>query len=270
MTDTPDSAPQPDSTSGGVGRSIELEIEVPGTPEEVWRAIATGPGVSSWYVRHRIEEREGGDVEFDFGPDMQATGRVAAWDPPRRVLIDGGDVEGLAFEWIVEARDGASCVVRLVNSGFGSGEEWDAQYDAMRDGWLIFLSNLRLHLTHFGGRSATPSLPMANWAGPRTMAWQRLLADLGLPEQPNAGDRIVVTADDAPPLAGMVADVAHDHLALVLDQPAEGTAFLAAEQVGDTVSVSVWSYLYGDEADALVERDEAQWRAWLAARSTDG
>ena len=28
-------------------RRIELEVEVPGTPEEIWRAIATGPGISS-------------------------------------------------------------------------------------------------------------------------------------------------------------------------------------------------------------------------------
>ncbi|MBV1893467.1 MAG: hypothetical protein KUG57_05420 [Ilumatobacteraceae bacterium] len=35
--------------------SIELEIEVEGTPEEVWRAIATGPGISSWYVPHTVE-----------------------------------------------------------------------------------------------------------------------------------------------------------------------------------------------------------------------
>ena len=25
-------------------RSVEAEVEVPGTPEEVWQAIATGPG----------------------------------------------------------------------------------------------------------------------------------------------------------------------------------------------------------------------------------
>jgi hypothetical protein len=31
-------------------RSVELEIEVPGTPEEVWQAIATAPGISSWKV----------------------------------------------------------------------------------------------------------------------------------------------------------------------------------------------------------------------------
>jgi hypothetical protein len=31
-------------------RSVQVEVEVPGTPEQVWQAIATGPGVSSWFV----------------------------------------------------------------------------------------------------------------------------------------------------------------------------------------------------------------------------
>ena len=29
-------------------RSIQVEVEVPGTPEEVWQAIASGPGISAW------------------------------------------------------------------------------------------------------------------------------------------------------------------------------------------------------------------------------
>lgn len=264
MTDDEATGSAPDDRSG---RAIELEIEVPGTPEQVWRAVATGPGVSSWYVHHRVDEYEGGRVEFSFGPEMTATGRVAAWDPPLRVVFDGGESTGLAFEWLVEARVGGTCIVRLVNSGFGSGEEWDDQFDAMRDGWLIFLTNLRLHLEHFVGRSATPSLPMASWSGPRPEAWARLLAELGLPPNPSVGDRIAATAADAPELSGTVHVVADDHLALVLDRPVEGTAFLAAEQVGDAISVSVWSYLYGDDGAAAAERDEPRWRAWLDARA---
>ena len=38
-------------------RSVQVEVEVPGTPEEVWQAIATGPGVSSWFVPTEVEER---------------------------------------------------------------------------------------------------------------------------------------------------------------------------------------------------------------------
>ena len=58
-------------------RRMELEIEVPGTPEEVWEAIATGPGITSWLHPTEVEEREGGELSFDMGGDMQFTGRAA-------------------------------------------------------------------------------------------------------------------------------------------------------------------------------------------------
>ena len=38
-------------------RSVQVEVEVPGTPEEVWQAIATGPGISSWMVPTEFEEQ---------------------------------------------------------------------------------------------------------------------------------------------------------------------------------------------------------------------
>ena len=51
-------------------RAIELEVEVPGTPEEVWRAIATGPGISSWYVPHEVDERPEGTAIASFGEGL--------------------------------------------------------------------------------------------------------------------------------------------------------------------------------------------------------
>ena len=174
---------------------IKLEIEVPGRPEEVWRAVATGPGISSWYVPHTVEEREGGAANASFGPgpEMQVAGRVAVWEPPRRVCFDGGEgVEGLAFEWSIEAIDDASCVVRLINTGFGQGDEWDAQYDAMTEGWRMFMFNLRLHLEHFSGQTATSALPMAMWAGPIETTWLALTDALGIPSAPGIGERIEV------------------------------------------------------------------------------
>ena len=52
-------------------RSIQVEVEVPGTPEEVWQAIATGPGISSWFVPTTCDEREGGQEINTFGPGME-------------------------------------------------------------------------------------------------------------------------------------------------------------------------------------------------------
>ena len=56
-------------------RSVQVEVEVPGTPEEVWQAIATGPGISSWFVPAEFEMRDGKPVEvkLDFGPGMESS-----------------------------------------------------------------------------------------------------------------------------------------------------------------------------------------------------
>ncbi|MDE0654802.1 MAG: SRPBCC domain-containing protein [bacterium] len=251
-------------------RSIGLEIEVPGRPDEVWWAVATGPGISSWYVPHTVEERAGGVGTASFGPEpeMQVSGRVAVWEPPRRILFDGGEgVDGLSFEWTIEPRGDAACMVRLVNSGFGSGPEHDALREGMIEGWRLFMLNLRLHREHFAGRVATAVIPMALWAGPREAAWRALLGGLGLPPDPAVGDRIEVAAADAPELAGTVVDVDPRWIALVLDHPAPGTAFLAVEGDGEAVTVSIWSYLYGSEGASAAARDDPCWRQWLTSRA---
>ncbi len=245
---------------------IKLEIEVVGTPEEVWRAIATGPGISSWYVPHTVEEHEGGVATASFGPgpEMQITPRVAAWEPPHRVMFDKGEgVGGLAFEWLVEARAGGTCIVRLVNSGFGSGEPWDDQYDAMTEGWKLFMFNLKLHLEHFRGQSATAALPMAVWSGSPEEVWTRLVSQLGISGNVAVGELISTRTSDAPLLTGTVVDVGDHRLVLLVDEPARGTAFVVVEGSG----VSVWSYLYGPEGEIAAKRDDPKWRDWLEAHS---
>jgi uncharacterized protein YndB with AHSA1/START domain len=62
-------------------RSVQVEVEVPGTPEEVWQAIASGPGISSWFVPAEFEERDGMPVavKLNFGPGMESRSVVTAW-----------------------------------------------------------------------------------------------------------------------------------------------------------------------------------------------
>jgi hypothetical protein len=75
----------------------------------------------------------------------------------------------------------------------------------------------------------------------------------------------VETGDGVPRLAGTVVNATPGRLALLLDEPAPGTAFVAAEGTGEHWGISVWAYLYGPEAAAIVERDRPRWQAWLAA-----
>jgi uncharacterized protein YndB with AHSA1/START domain len=110
---------------------------VPGTPEEVWQAIATGPGISSWFVPAEIEERDGKPIamKFKFGPGMESRAALTVWDPPRRFAGQGevyGGSPPIATEWSIEARAGGVCLVRIVHSLFASTDEWDNQLEGAR------------------------------------------------------------------------------------------------------------------------------------------
>jgi uncharacterized protein YndB with AHSA1/START domain len=248
-------------------RVIDLTVEVPGTPEQVWEAIATGPGITSWFVPHQVEEHEGGTVRMDFGPGFgEALARVAAWEPPRRVVFTSEGERALAYEWLVEARDGGTCLVRLVNSGFGPGEDWDADYDGLSSGWRIFLQNLRLHLMHFPGQPARAIIPTGMVGGPHDAAFAKLCAELGVSADLRAGQRFATSGTGVPVAAGTVHSVQDFGAArtyfLLLEQPAPGTACLTAEGTGDIVSISFYLYLYGPAAAALAD----QWTPFFAAR----
>jgi len=177
-------------------RSIEHEIEVPGTPEQVWHAIATGQGITAWFVPTKVEEQVGGAMELDFGPGMgTALGKVTVWEPPTLFVHLGSGAAGnpLAYEWHVEAHSGGTCVVRLVTSGFLSEADWQAEYDSAAEGWQLFLNNLRLYLLHFAGqRCASILVQQLSDVAPDD-AWRQLTGLLGLPEAPTVGQQVSVS-----------------------------------------------------------------------------
>ena len=248
-------------------RSIELSIEVPGTPEEVWEAIATGPGFSSWFMPMQIDGTPGGAVRMDWGDLGTEIGRVIELDRPKRAVFEQSEWRGrtLAQEWTVEARDGGTCVVRLVNSGFGPDADWDNDIEGMTNGWKIFLQSLRLHLTHFRGRTALTSVPVAKLAGPNARAWDAFCAALGVPADMAAGDRIDATGPGTPELRAAVDSVTREDKVsaalLLLDGPIDGTGFIAVEGGGDEVVASLYLFLYGDGREERV----AAWKEWFAA-----
>src|SRR4249919_3609306 len=107
-------------------RSVQVELEVIGTPEDVWQALATGPGISSWFVPTDIEERDGKPVavNYHFGPGMEIRSVVTAYDAPWTFSQEGeGMTPGsppMATEWRIEARAGGVCIVHVVHSLFAS------------------------------------------------------------------------------------------------------------------------------------------------------
>jgi uncharacterized protein YndB with AHSA1/START domain len=246
-------------------RAIRLEVDVPGTPEDVWQTVATGPGISSWFVPATVEECAGGAVGMHFGEGMDETATVTAWEPPHRFAYATGEgtERALEYEWLIEPgeRDGASRVA-LVNSGFGEGAEWDRDYEGMAGGWPLFLENLRLVRAHFPGQACASVPVSAVVPGTPEEAYAALLAALGA-QQPATGDEVELAALG---IAGRAERVGPSTATLLLALPAPGVAFLAAEGSGSPAYVSVYGYFFGPEAGAVAQQAEARWRAWLAER----
>lgn len=250
-------------------RSVQVEVEVPGTPEEVWQAIATGPGISSWFVPTKVEEREGGTTTSDFGPGMESIATITAWEPPHRFTADspdlGPDSPHIATEWSVEAHSGDVCVVRVVHSFFASTDDWDNQLEAWEGGWPGFFNILRLYLTHFRGLSCTPFPLMGVSTEPEAEAWNKVITSLSLTDIQL--DKHWQTGANVPPLAGTLevrgpAEFPHTFL-FRLDQPTTGLAHLFAMTMGDQVYISFRFYLYGNQAAEIATRDEPLWKEWM-------
>ena len=253
-------------------RSVQVEVEVPGTPEDVWRAIATGAGISSWFVPTRSEERQGGEIVANFGPGMDSASTITSWDAPRRFVAEGS-VGGpgsptMATEWTVEARAGGTCIVRVVHSLFASTDDWDDQLDAIEQGWPAIFRVLRRYLETFNGVECSAMQFVSFYRESQAKTWETFGGALGLVtlaqgEKWNAPEGL-------PRMAGVVDSRGHgmhsSTVLLRLDTPAPGTAYIGAFPCGEMAQVYMGIYLYGGDAKAAVERDEPAWQTWIDER----
>jgi uncharacterized protein YndB with AHSA1/START domain len=253
-------------------RSIQVEVAVPGTPEEVWQAIATGPGISSWFVPTEFEEQDGKPVavKMNFGPGMESRAVLTAWDPPRMFAAESGGwmpgMPSIATQWSVEARAGGVCLVRVVNSLFASTDDWDGQLEGTESGWPGYFRTLRIYLTHFRGQRSAIMQKMAPAASTEAEAWETLTTELAL-KGLSVGRRWTAPAG-APALGGVaeyLTQSPNDAL-LRLDKPGPGVAALGTFNFGGQTMVALNLYLYGDQAAGTVARETPLWEAWIQKR----
>jgi uncharacterized protein YndB with AHSA1/START domain len=250
---------------------MEIAVEVPGTPEQVWDAIATGNGITSWFMPTDLEEREGGAILFHMGDD-ESPGTVTGWEPPHRFAIveeewsaltghEDAAVTPLVSEFLVEAKSGGTCVLRVVSSAFGTGADWEQEFfDDMEKEWRPYFENLRLYLTHFPGQKVTPLMVSATVEGPLDAVWSAVRKDLGVEA---VGQEV-----SARGMVGIVErlGVAPEISALLLrlSEPVPGFLGLSAHGPAEgPVITFIVGYFFSDDAAAYVEREEPAWKSWI-------
>jgi uncharacterized protein YndB with AHSA1/START domain len=248
-------------------RSFQVEVEVQGTPEQVWRAIASGPGISAWFVPTQLDGRVGGSIALDFGGGMVSSAKIVAWQPPHRFVAEDSTWLQVATEWTVESRGGGSCIVRVVHSLFASTDQWDDQLGSTENGWPGYFRILRHYLAHHAGQPAASFVLMMPSAAAAAPSWQKLSAALGMPK-PCVGQPLRVAAATGIAFAGTVQAVDDlpqgQGIMAVLQEPSPGVAMFCAMDCMGMCMATMQAFFYGPRAAAAASQ-QPRWQQWLGA-----
>jgi hypothetical protein len=228
---------------------IRREVELPGTPEQVWDAVATGNGAAGWMFP------TGEGAPSAVGEEW-AGHTVTVFDPPRHLAVRAESDEFTnALEYRIEAAPGGA-VLRYVHSGILTGD-WDAQYDGASRHTDFYLHSLGEYLGHFAGRKVT----YVGASGPddalEPSAFAAVRAALGLGADAVVGDRVAIDVAGA----GRV-DAEIDYLEdIFIGLRGDDALYRFYGRGGMGMPVFAGHHLFAEGADR--EPAEAAWTAWL-------
>jgi uncharacterized protein YndB with AHSA1/START domain len=234
---------------------VVAEATVNATPDQVWDAIASSTGMDGWFMGdNEVEPRLGGEVETRL-PGFSMRSTITTFEPPNRFVTssptsDEGRFDVFSFE--IEGRAGASTRIRLVHSGFLPQDDWELEYDALRNGDPAYLAKLVEYVEHFRGRQA---VPITLWGGQvsKERAWAEFTKAIGVGPAPKVGDAAHFRADGLPDLDGEVDYVTRDFLGF---RTADGM-YRFIHGMG-TIAIGHHLFAPVDRASA-----EAAWQAWI-------
>ena len=185
---------------------VRDEITVDATPDQVWQAITTGPGVDSWLMGRTEVDSANKSATFAMFGEV-ARSAITVWEPGHHYATVGDpnpDGTFMAMEWLIESRDGGGTVVRFVHSGL-LGEDWEAEYNGLSIGDHAYLTKLAVYLKHFAPRTATVSLflPGPVVADP----WAAMTSALGVGADAADGQSARLSVPGIEPVGGTVESV---------------------------------------------------------------
>ena len=133
-------------------KALIFEVTIPAPVKDVWTAFSTSAGLSTWLTPGAVVElRAGGEWTAHFPDGKTGGGTILKFVPQREMVISA-----MAPEWFPTVRaerttadfhfsaiDARTTRVRMEQTGWKSGPEWDKAYDFLADGNAQLLETLR-------------------------------------------------------------------------------------------------------------------------------
>jgi uncharacterized protein YndB with AHSA1/START domain len=132
-------------------KALIFEVTIPASQSAVWKAFTTSAGLSTWLTPGAVVDlRKGGEWTAHYPGGKTGGGTILSFDPEKEITLSAMAPEH--FPTVREQRttakfqftaNGESTFVRLLQTGWKHGEEWDKAYDYLAVGNAELLENLR-------------------------------------------------------------------------------------------------------------------------------
>lgn len=166
------------------GRILRAEIRTKATPQQAYDAWADPEKIAHWFPDRAEGKAEPGAtitwifdkfnyrIAYEVLIAQPAEKFAIRWNPPPG--MNAGVLEITIF------KEGGETVIRLVNSGFREGAEWNEEFEGVDSGWGMALALLKHYLENYFGTSRASFLVMrpAEFSFERVVELQRTPAGL--------------------------------------------------------------------------------------------
>ena len=184
MTDKPADDPVEHKLIEHKGRIIRAEVRTKATPQQAYDAWADPEKIAHWFVDRAegiaelgatitwIFDRFNYRIPYEVLIAQPAEKFAICWNPPPG--MNAGVLE------VTISKEGGDTVIRLVNSGFREGAEWNEEFEGTDSGWRMALALLKHYLeNHFGSaRSSFLTMRPAEFSFEQVVPLQRTAAGL--------------------------------------------------------------------------------------------
>jgi len=146
------------------GRKMEIAISASASPDNAYEAWADPEKIAQWFTDKAEGKAEvGATMVWMFDKfNYRIPYEVIAAEPGKRFAIRWAPPPGRppgVLEVTIETQ-GGSTLVRVVNSGFLEGAEWQSEYEGTHSGWQMALAVLKHYLENYYGQQRRSFLAM--------------------------------------------------------------------------------------------------------------